>query len=71
MPGKTTVAVVSQPCWARVQMVDACRGSIDKYVQFDAIVCSHDYANHELEVVAAFVIDVDGFPAPCLFLKVV
>jgi hypothetical protein len=51
-------------------MVDVCRALIDEYVQVDAIVCPLDYADHELEVVAAFIIDVDRSPAPCPFLKV-
>jgi hypothetical protein len=59
MPGRDAVAVASQSCWAQVQMVDVCRALIDKYVQVDAIVCPLDYANLELEVVAAFLVDVD------------
>ncbi len=70
MPGEATVAVGSQSCWTRVRTVDVCRALIDKYVQVNAIVCPLDYANHELEVVAAFLIDVDGSSALCPFLKV-
>ncbi len=70
MPGKAAVAVASQSCWAQVRMVDMCRASIDEYFQIDAIVCPLDHTNHELEAVAAFLVDVDGPPALCPFLKV-
>ncbi len=70
MPGKATVAVASLSCWAQVRTVDMCRSLIDEYVQVDAIVCPLDHADHELEAVAAFLVDVDGPPALCPFLKV-
>jgi hypothetical protein len=42
--------------------------SIDEYVQVDAIiVCPIDHNDHELEVVAAFLIDVGG--PPLLFAR--
>jgi hypothetical protein len=43
-----------------------CRALIDKYVQVDAIVCPLDHTDHEVEVVAAFLVDVDGSVTPVL-----
>jgi hypothetical protein len=59
MPSKPAVAIASKSCWARVQTVNMGRASEDNYVQVDAFVCPLDHANHELEFVVAFLIDLD------------
>ncbi len=40
-------------------MIDVGRALEEDYVQVDALVCPLDQADHELEVVAAFLIDID------------